>query len=105
MNELIKSKAQTESSPLEGFQIEKYSAGYCVRNPKGEYLWYGSDDGEDNHYFFTDSPRRTRACEYSDTITCYSLTKSGAIDDLKKWMKQELDDCNDLPPIEIYRFK
>lgn len=102
MNDLIIAK---EISPLEGFQLEKYPAGWCVRNPKGEYLWYGSDDGEEENYFFTDSPRRTRIDECSATKTCYSLTKSGAISDLKKWMKQELEDYNEIPPMEIYRFK
>ncbi len=92
-----------EINPLNGFQIEKYHAGYCVRNPKGEYLWFGSDDGEENNYFFTEG-RRAKYGEYSDTKTEYTNSKEGAIKEFKRWMKQELDEDRSIPPLEIYRF-
>lgn len=95
----------TEKNNLDGFSVEKYHAGFCVKNDKNEYLWFGSDDGEDEHYFFSDSPRRTKACEYSDTVTCYSNTLNGALSDLKKYFKQELENENDIPPMEVYKLK
>lgn len=107
MTELLKIEPATieQNSPLFGYSLEKYHAGWCVKNPKGEYLWFGSDDGEEDNFFFSNSARTTKKSEYSDTKTCFSMTLAGAMSDLKAWMKQELDENISIPPMEIYKFK
>jgi len=85
------------------YTIEKYDAGFCIKNEKGEYLWFGSDDGEQASYFFSDSERRRKPDGYSDTVTVYAESLKEAKSILQHFLKQEkLDDIH-LTPTETYK--